>query len=152
MLVELENPSVVKSQPFPNCVAPLHCRIERTNSCLVTMHQLSVDVHNQIAVSLVEFLKHLKLPHARSTTDTKKEFHFDNELCSQRDFNAGDVHKAAGSIQKIADKSLAVASELRSMPGDMVETRWFLRPRCTNTWPKCRLYRATLVPRKASIC
>ena len=60
MLVKLENPAIVQTQPFPHCVAALHSRIKRADPGLVAMHKLPVDIHNQTAVSLVEFLKHLK--------------------------------------------------------------------------------------------
>jgi hypothetical protein len=58
MFVQLEDPAVVESQPFPHGITSLHCRIERADPSLIAMHQLSVDVYNQISVSLVEFLKH----------------------------------------------------------------------------------------------
>ena len=58
MLVQLEDTAVVKTQAFPDRIAALHCRIKRTDSSLVPMHQLSVDVDNQAAVSVVEFLQH----------------------------------------------------------------------------------------------
>src|SRR5439155_10177162 len=60
MFVELENSTVIQAQPFPDCVAALHCRIERADPCFVTMHQLPVDIDDQVAVSLIEFLQHLK--------------------------------------------------------------------------------------------
>ncbi len=56
-----ENPAVVQTQPFPHRVTTLHSRIERADPGLIAMHQLAVDVHNQIAVSVVEFLKHFSL-------------------------------------------------------------------------------------------
>src|SRR5438094_10556506 len=58
MFIQLENPAVVHTQAFPHCVAALHRRIERADPGLVATNQLSVDVHNQVAVSFVEFLKH----------------------------------------------------------------------------------------------
>ena len=58
MFVELENPTVVESQSFPHRIAALHRRIEWADPCFIAMHQLPVDVHNQVAVSLVEFLQH----------------------------------------------------------------------------------------------
>src|SRR5436190_24314600 len=58
MFIQFENPAVVHTQAFPHCVAALHRRIERADPGLIAMHQLSVDVHNQVAVSFVEFLKH----------------------------------------------------------------------------------------------
>src|SRR5437588_12040926 len=58
MSIQFENPAVVHTQAFPHCVAALHRRIERADPGLVATNQLSVDVHNQVAVSFVEFLKH----------------------------------------------------------------------------------------------
>src|SRR5205823_14971268 len=58
MFIQFENPTVVHTQAFPHCVAALHRRIERADPGLVATNQLSVDVHNQVAVSFVEFLKH----------------------------------------------------------------------------------------------
>src|SRR5205814_8641997 len=61
MFVELENPAVVQTQAFPHCVTALHSRIKGADPGFVAMHQLSVDVHKQITVSFVEFLKHFSL-------------------------------------------------------------------------------------------
>ena len=58
MLVQLEDTAVVKTQAFPDRIAALHGRIKRTDSRLVPVHQLSVDVNKQVAVSVVEFLQH----------------------------------------------------------------------------------------------
>jgi hypothetical protein len=58
MFVELENPAVVQPQSLPHRVAALHSRIKRTNPCLIAVNQLTVDINDQIAISLVEFLKH----------------------------------------------------------------------------------------------
>src|SRR5260370_19707293 len=58
MLVQFENATAVNAQSFPNGVATLHRRIERTDSRFVAMNQLTVNVNDQIAVSFVEFLKH----------------------------------------------------------------------------------------------
>src|SRR6185369_15885703 len=59
MFVELKNSAVIQAQPFPDCVAALHCRIERSDSGPIAMHELPVDIDNQVAISLIEFLKHL---------------------------------------------------------------------------------------------
>ena len=59
MLGQFEDPAVVKPQSFPNRVAALHCRIERTDPGFVAMHQLTVDVDDQITVLAIKFLKHL---------------------------------------------------------------------------------------------
>src|SRR5438045_827547 len=58
MFAQLENPAVVQTQPFPHRVTALHSRIKGADPGFVAMHQLSVDVHKQITVSFVEFLKH----------------------------------------------------------------------------------------------
>ena len=58
MLVQFEDPTVVKSQPLPNRVAALHRRIERTDPGLVPMHELTIDVDDQVAVLGIKFLKH----------------------------------------------------------------------------------------------
>jgi hypothetical protein len=56
--MEFEDAAVVKSQAFPHGVTALHRRVERADPGFVAMRQLSVDIHNQVPVSLVEFLKH----------------------------------------------------------------------------------------------
>src|SRR5438093_9551270 len=73
MFVQFENATAVKPQSFPNGVAALHRRIERADPRFVAMKEVTVDVNDQIAVSFVEFLKHLKLAHTKSTNDTKKD-------------------------------------------------------------------------------
>src|ERR1700730_9524197 len=59
MLVQLEDAPAIKPESFPDGVAALHCRIERTNSCLVAMQQSAVDIHDQVAVLLVKLLQHV---------------------------------------------------------------------------------------------
>ena len=58
MLVQFEDATVVKTQPFPNRVAALHRRIEWTDPGLVAMHELTIDVDDQVAVLGIKFLKH----------------------------------------------------------------------------------------------
>ena len=58
MLVQFEDPTVVKTQPFPNRVAALHRGIERTDPGLVPMHELTIDVDDQVAVLGIKFLQH----------------------------------------------------------------------------------------------
>jgi hypothetical protein len=58
MLVQFENAAVVKPQAFPNRVPPLHRGIERTDTGVFAMHQLAVDVYDQIAVFRIKFLQH----------------------------------------------------------------------------------------------
>src|SRR5215831_12208786 len=58
MFVKFEDPAVVQPQSFPHCVTSLHGRVKRADPSLIAMHQLSIDVYEQISVSLVEFLKH----------------------------------------------------------------------------------------------
>src|SRR5689334_20116273 len=123
MFMKLEDASVVEAQPFPYCVTSLHCRIKRADPSLIAMHQLSVNVYEQISVSLVEFLKHLNyliqrpLPAHRKTLISMAG----NSLCDA--FNAADTHKAARSIHSNADRSHAIGPELRLMLGDMVGMR-----------------------------
>ncbi len=71
MLVQFENAAVVKPQAFPDRVPSLHRGIERTDAGLVAMHQLAVDVYDQVAVFRIKFLQHLKSAHTKSTKDTK---------------------------------------------------------------------------------
>src|SRR5436190_22132281 len=61
MLVKFENPTIVHPQSFPNGVATLHSRIKWADPSFVPVHQLTVDVNDQIPISVIKFLKHLKL-------------------------------------------------------------------------------------------
>ena len=58
MLLQFEDAPLVKPQPFPDCIATLHRRVERTHSGLLPMEQPTVDVNHQIPVFFVELLKH----------------------------------------------------------------------------------------------
>src|SRR5712692_3154893 len=60
MLVQFEDPTIIKPQPLPNRVAPLHCRIERTDPGLVAMNELTVDVDRQVLVFGIRFLEHVQ--------------------------------------------------------------------------------------------
>ena len=72
MFVKFKNSSIIKSQSFPDSVAPLHRRVEWADPCLVAMHQLSIDVYDEVAVSFIEFLKHKrKTKQQRTRMDTK---------------------------------------------------------------------------------
>ena len=59
VVVQFENPTVIKSQPFPDSIPTLHGRIEWTDPSLIAMNELAVDVNDQIAISFVESLKHV---------------------------------------------------------------------------------------------
>src|SRR5436190_10023147 len=61
MFVKFENPAVVQPQSFPHRIASLHSRIKGANPGLVAVHELTVDINDQVAISLIKFLKHLKL-------------------------------------------------------------------------------------------
>ena len=61
MLVKFENPALVQPQPFPDRIAALHGRIKRADPGLIAVHELTVDANDQVAISLIKFLKHLKL-------------------------------------------------------------------------------------------
>ena len=58
MLVKFKNPAVVQAQSFPHRVPALDGRIKRTDTRFVAVHELTVDINDQIAISLIEFLKH----------------------------------------------------------------------------------------------
>ena len=58
VLGQAEDFAVVNAQPFPDRVTTLYCGVEWANAGLVAVQQLTVDVDKQIAVFLVEFLKH----------------------------------------------------------------------------------------------
>ena len=62
MLAQFENAPVVKTQTFPNRIATLHGGIKRADPCLITMHKLTVDINDQITISLIGFLKHWLKP------------------------------------------------------------------------------------------
>src|SRR5262245_47223997 len=117
------------------------------------MHQLSVDVHNQVAVSLVEFLKHLATSH-NVRDGHKGKFCFENVClsCSLREIlSAADIHRAPHKIEGIARRSPAIAPVLHSSLDDKVETRSFLPPRRTSVWPKYHPSPVDLAAMKASI-
>src|SRR6266446_5723938 len=58
MLVQFENPALIKPQSFPNGIAALDGGIERADAGFVPTNKLTVDVDDQMAVSFVEFLQH----------------------------------------------------------------------------------------------
>ena len=58
VLVQAEDAAVVEAQPFPDGVAALHDRIERADAGLVAMDEAAVDVDDEVAVFVVEFLEH----------------------------------------------------------------------------------------------
>jgi len=58
MLVQFEDATVVEPKPLPNRVTALYRRIEWTDPGLVAMHELTVDVDDQVAVPGIKFLKH----------------------------------------------------------------------------------------------
>ena len=49
----------IEPQSFPDRVAALDRRVERADAGLIPMHQLAVDVDQQIAVFFVEVLEHM---------------------------------------------------------------------------------------------
>jgi len=59
MLMQLEDASVVKPQSFPDCVTALHRGIKRTDPGFIAMHELTVDIDDQVAISLIKSLQHL---------------------------------------------------------------------------------------------
>ena len=59
MFVQFEDAAVIEPQSFPDRVAALHRGIKRADAGLVAVHELAVDVHQQVAVLLVELLEHI---------------------------------------------------------------------------------------------
>ena len=57
--MQFKNATVVKSQAFPNRVAALDHGIERTDPGLIPMHELTIDVNDQVFVLRIKFLQHL---------------------------------------------------------------------------------------------
>src|SRR5947209_7109521 len=60
MLVQFKDSALIKPQSFPDGIATLDGRIERAHASLIAMHQLTVDVDDQITVSFVKLLQHGK--------------------------------------------------------------------------------------------
>ena len=58
VLGQAEDFAVVNAQSLPHGVAALHGGVEWADGGLVAVQQLAVDVDDQVAVFLVEFLKH----------------------------------------------------------------------------------------------
>src|SRR5262245_19861541 len=149
MFVKLEDPTVVESQPFPDCVTPLYRRVEGADPGLVAMHQLSVDVYHQIAISFVEFLKHLFNRASRESADCFSVRAFVSNA-HQSEFNTIDMHTAARNIRGSAHGFHRNAAAPRSLSGDTAETSLSLSPRRTNALPRCRRSHAIPVARTAS--
>src|ERR1043166_5814314 len=72
MLVQFENAAVVKAQAFPNGVAPLHRRIEGAYSGFVAVHELAVDVDDQVAVLGIKFLQHRTMNMSKESKENRK--------------------------------------------------------------------------------
>jgi hypothetical protein len=60
MLMQLEDSSVVKPQSFPDCVTALHRGIKRTDPGYIAMHELTVDIDDQVAILRIKLLEHEK--------------------------------------------------------------------------------------------
>ena len=58
MFAQFENPPVVKSEAFPDSIPTLHGRIEWTDPGFIAMDELTVDINDQVKISLIGFLKH----------------------------------------------------------------------------------------------
>src|SRR5579864_1861229 len=58
MFGELEDAAIVKPQSFPHGIAPLHRGIKRAYASLITVHELAVDVDDEVAVLGIELLEH----------------------------------------------------------------------------------------------
>jgi hypothetical protein len=58
MLVKFENPAIVQAQPLPHRIATLHGGIKRADPRLIAMNKLTVNINDQVTISLIELLKH----------------------------------------------------------------------------------------------
>src|SRR5213083_179385 len=118
MFVQLEDTAVVKTQAFPDRIAALYCRIKRTDPSLVPMDQLPIDVHNQVAVSVVEFLQHLNYL-TQGPLRTQRKTFISMTLCSLCEiFNAAGIRKAAHSTRDSDRKLVANAPAPRDPCAD----------------------------------
>src|SRR6266571_96135 len=178
MFVKLENPAVVQTQPFPHRVTALHGRIKGADPSIIAMHQLSVDVHNQVAVSFVEFLQHV-LKFQNPTSKLQRNFNRQAPKRGRRPFEywrlkflwmlelgfwsfyeirttttaaakEGGIDEAAHSIPGSARKSCSSVPALHHVWDDTAETKSSLPPRHTNAWPKFHPSRANPAARTAS--
>src|SRR5262249_16774815 len=73
VLEQFKNAAVVESQSFPDRIAPLYHRIEGTHPGLVAVHQLTVDVDDQVFVFRIKCLLHLESARTTSTKGTKNK-------------------------------------------------------------------------------
>jgi len=55
---QAKDPPTVEAQAFPHGIATLHDRIERAHARLVAVDEATVDVHDQVAIALIETLQH----------------------------------------------------------------------------------------------
>jgi hypothetical protein len=69
MFVQLEDATVIKAQTFPDSIPTLHRRIEWTDPSLIAMDELAIDINDQVAISLVEFLQHSKTADGADNSD-----------------------------------------------------------------------------------
>jgi hypothetical protein len=58
MLVKFENPAIVQPQSLPHRIATLYGGIKWADPCLIAMHKLTVNINDQVTISLIELLKH----------------------------------------------------------------------------------------------
>ena len=59
MFVQFENAAIIEPQSFPDRVAALDRGIKRADAGLIPVHELAVDVYQQVAVLFVEALEHM---------------------------------------------------------------------------------------------
>jgi len=62
VLVQPEDPPVVQPEPLPDRVAALDGRVERAHRGVVAVGEPAAHVDDQVAVALIEDLKHEDLP------------------------------------------------------------------------------------------
>src|SRR5712691_6768395 len=156
MLVQFEDAAVVKTQSFPDRVTALHGGIERTDPGFAALHQLTVDVYDQVAVLRVKFLQHEKKEGL--IRQTEKELNeitcyflsscFPNSIFS---FSAVGADKGSHNIRGIARKSRADDREQVPLSVCAVGTMSILPLRRTNISPRCRRSRASRAATTTSI-
>src|SRR4030095_16681370 len=161
MLVKLENPAVVQPQSSPHCIPALHGGIKRTDPRLIAMHELTVNINDQIAISIIEFLKHGLIRIALITQDSLVVASFVSNAqritsAIARKSRSGllsaiDIRKAFHKHRNSAHKFPVNARVLWRYSDDMAETMSSLLLHRTNGWPRYHRSHEIQAARKASI-
>ena len=152
-----------RRNPSQTASPALHCRIERADPGFVAMHQLPVDVYDQVAVSLIKFLKHVNSYTDSDVIDADAERGIETNafepafLTSDASIQIRDLLQAVfiepliafrGSAREFQRKCFGTGSSFRT---DTAETMSILPLRRTNASPRLRRFRAIPAARTASI-